>query len=899
MMRRLAFWNERAALDAQLRDELQAHVELLARDLSHEGMAPDAALAEARRRMGNVTRQREESREYWGFPALEAVVQDVRYAVRGLLRSPVFTITVVVTLGLGIGANAAMFAVIDRLMFRPHPYMRAPSEVHRVYLQSTYRGKVNTRAEMPYTRYLDLARATHSFAQVAAVSEWRLAVGTGDETRVRRVDGVSASFFAFFDAPPALGRYFVAAEDSAPAGTRVAVLSHGYWKSAFGGRGVLDERLQIGNAVYTIIGVAPEGFVGAGSGSSPELFIPVTTVPANINPSARDNYATVYNWDWMGMLVRRRAGVTTESATADLTSAYKLSRGAQRLITPTVLPDSLAKPRSMVAAVRSAAGPDAGLESRVLLWVTGVAGIVLLIACANVANLMFARVVQRRREIAVRLALGVGRGRLVRQLTTEGAVLAIAGAIAGLMIAQWGGMGVRHLLLPEGSSFSLVSDWRTIGVAGLCALAAILLTTIGPAVMAGRSDLSTSLKAGARAGTFQRSRTRSALLIAQGALSVALLVGAALFVRSLQHVLSIPLGYDATSVMEVRPDFRAQHTDSVTELAARRRLLEVAQTLPGVEHAARVNSMLFSTSTASLYVPGIDSVARLGRFNFQVTTADYFATMRTRIVRGRGFTASDREGTPPVAVVSHAMANVLWPGEDAIGQCIHVGGGPLGARAEETPCTTVVGIAEDAAEQNITDDERFMYYLSADQLPASWASTILVRLAPGAAEGGTERVRRAMQAVMPGDGFVIVRPMAERLDDQRRSWRLGATLFTALGALALVVAAVGLYGVIGYSVTQRMHELGVRIALGARTADILRLIVGEGLAFAGAGVATGLTIAFVAGHWMQPLLYKESAHDPVAYAMVGAAVGIVALLASAIPAMRAARTDPNIALRTD
>ncbi|MGQ0641681.1 MAG: ADOP family duplicated permease [Gemmatimonadaceae bacterium] len=895
---RLTAWTRRRDLSSELSDEMQMHIELLARDLEHAGMSREDALAAARRQVGNIGGLREASRDYWGFPVIDAALQDLRYAMRGLARTPGFTATVIITLGLGIGANAAMFAVIDRLMFRPFPHMRDPGSVNGVFYQFTSRERRLTSSTMPYTRYLDLQRNTSTFESVAAISEWRLAVGTGQDTRVRKVAGVSASFFDFFDMRPALGRFFGASEDVTPLGSTVALLSHGFWQTEFGGRDVIGQQLQVGSLIYTVIGVAPEGFVGAASGRVPELFVPITTIPANIDPSNRATYFTLYNWDWLEMVVRRKPGVTEAAASAELTSAYIRSRAAQRASNPRVLPDSIAKPRAIADALRDAAGPEPGPESRVLLWVSGVAVIVLLIACANVANLMLTRILRRRREIALRLALGISRRRLVTQFLVEGVLLAGFGAIAALLVAQWGGAAIRTLLLPEGSSFNLASDWRTIAVAGVCALAAALLTVIGPAFLATRSNLSETLKSGAREGTYRSSRLRSSLLVMQGALSVVLLVGAGLLVRSLNNVLDIPLGYDARPVIEVYPDFRGLELDSASRVAVRRRVLSTAQEIPGVEAAARINSRLFGTNTATLRVPGIDSVQRLGRFNFQVTTPDYFKVMRTRIVRGRGFDARDREGAPPVVIVSAAMARALWPNGDPLGECIQVGFDPR-ARIETAPCTSVIGVAEDAAHQSITDEERFMYYLNVDQLDPGWISTIFVRMSRQDIDSDIERVRRAMQAAMPGNGFVVVRPLQEVVDDRQRSWRLGATLFVAFGGLALVVAAVGLYGVIGYNVAQRMHELGVRIALGARSSAILRLVVAQGLAFAAAGVTIGLGLALIGSRWIEPLLYKESARDPLTYASVGVVMVLVAIVACALPAFRAVRADPNRALRAE
>ena len=893
---RLTTWRERDRLEAEVSAELEAHVQLLARDLQREGMTAEQAHAAARRQVGHTTAQREATRDAWGFPAIDTVLQDVRYATRGLRRSPGFTAAAVLTLGLGIGANAAMFAVIDRLMFRPLPYLRDPSSVSAVYLQVSPYGRRTTIQSVPYTRYLDLAATQHSFSEVAAISEWRLAVGTGADTRVRKVAGVSASMFGMFEARPVLGRFFGPADDQLPLGAQVAVLGYGYWRSGFGGRDVLGERLRIGLLEYTIIGVAPAGFVGAAGGRAPELFVPITTIPATMAEWAKDTYYRDYRWDWVQMLVRVKPGVTSELAAADLSDGYRRSRAKQRAQNPRVLPDSISRPLGMIGSVHAAAAPDAGMESRMLLWISGVAVVVLLIACANVANLMLARVLRRRREVAVRLALGVSRARLALQFVTEGLVLAVAGIVVALVMAQLTGTGVRAMLLPEGTSFNLARDPRTLAVAAGCAVLAALLTVAAPLSLARNANLVGGLKAGAREGGYRASRLRTALLVVQGALSVTLLVGAALFVRSLDNVLAIPLGFDVSTVLDIHPDFRGAEPDSANAVALRRRLLATAQAIPGVEAAARINSALFATNTGNLRVPGIDSVEKLGRFNFQLTTPDYFRVMRTRILRGRAFDARDAEGAARAAIVSQAMARTLWPNKDALGQCLYFSFGDAKANP---PCATVVGIAEDAAHQRLLDENRFVYYLPVEQIDPRGAASIYVRLTDDDVDSGIERVRKAMQSVMPGDGFVVVTPVQQRVDDSRRAWRLGATLFLAFGGLAMIVAAIGLYGVIGYDVTQRMHELGVRIALGASSARILNLVLRGALATTIVGVTIGLTIALAASRWLQPLLFRQSARDPFVYVMVGATMVGVAVVAAAVPAWRAARADPNSALRAE
>lgn len=890
---RLRDWFRRDRLDTELTEELRFHREQLEQDATSAGSSPDEARYAAARRLGSPLRAREASRDRWSWPWLDHLQNDVRYAFRGLRRSPGFTATVILTLGLGIGANAAMFGVIDRLMFRPYPYLRDPSQVHRAYLQWNDRERVRIRPAFEYTRYLDLKKWTSSFSQYAGFAEANMAVGTGDAARERTVATVSASFFDFFDARPALGRFFGASEDQTPVGAPVLVLGHGFWQSEFGGRDVIGQTLQVRNVPSTIIGVAPDGFIGVAGRGPPALFMPITTYAGN-SPGASDrsNYYKTYNWGWMAVMVRRKSGVSVEDASRDLSQAHVRSWNAAGELDPESTPAAVAKPAAIAGALRVAAGPDMGLESRTLLWLTGVAVIVLLIACANVANLMFARVLRRRRELSVRLALGVSRRRLVAQCLTESLILAGFGCLAGMLIAQWGGVALRRLFLPAGGSLEVLRDWRTLAVASAFALATGILTGLGPAFLAVRGDLAGSLKAGAREGTHQRSRTRSALLILQGALSVILLVGAGLFVKSLGHVRAMRLGYDSERVLMVGRNLRGMRLPDSSLIVLHRRLLDAAQAIPGVEHGAFVSSIPFwSTSSTDFYVAGIDSVRRLGRFTFQSATPDYFPTMGTRVLRGRPFGPEDRAGAPRVVVVSEGMAQALWPGREALGQCMRI-------NADTMPCTTVIGVAEDAVQNAVTEEQRFRYYLPLEQHQPAGGHTLLLRMR-NAPEADIERVRKALQPIMPGDAYVTVRPLNELVADNRRSWQLGATMFVAFGGLALAVAAVGLYGVITYNVAQRMHELGVRIALGAQSTDVVRLVVGQGVRFAIAGVLAGLGIALLLANRIQPLLFQQSAKDPATYVAVAGLLLAVALVASAVPALRATRADPNSALRSD
>jgi len=884
---RILDWFRRDRLEAELRDELRFHHTSLDRD-AHPTEDP----VTARRRLGNTTRAIEDARDRWSLPWLDHLQQDIRYALRGLRRSPGFAFGVITTLALGIGANAAMFGVVDRLMFRPYPMLRDPATVHRVYLRWNERETLRTSNSFEYARYLDFQRWTKSFTKFAAFFPTTVAIGRGMAARERDIAAVSATYFDYFDARPALGRFFTPDEDTTPVGAPVVVLSHGFWQSEFGGRDVIGEALQIGKLSFTIIGVTPKSFTGITEGPPRAAFIPITTFAGNQPGTSGREYYTNYNWGWMEMMVRRRPDVSVERATADLTAAYVRSWNVERESFPQLAASAVARPHAIAGPLKTAAGPDAGLEARTALWVTGVAFIVLIIACANVANLFLGRALRRRREVALRLALGVSRGRLAAQTMTESLALALIGCALGIGVAQAGGQVLSHLFLPDWESFMLLGDARTLLVAVAAALLAAILTGVVPAMLATKADLAGALKAGAREGTYHRSRTRTALLVAQGALSVTLLVGAGLFVRSLNRVRDMPLGYDAEQILMVRYDLRSTTLSDSETVWLHRRMLQVGQSLPEVERAAFVSSVPFwSTSTTGLFVSGIDSVRRLGRFTWQEGTPDYFATMGTRILRGRPFGAEDRAGAPLVAVVSEGMANVLWAGKDALGQCLRVG-------ADTMPCTTVIGIAEDAVQNSLTDARRFRYYLPLDQFRPLSASFLMLRTR-GEPAAHAESVRQALQRVMPGDGYVTARPLGSIIGQQRRSWEMGATMFVAFGGLALLVAAIGLYAVIGYNVAQRMHELGVRIALGARSADVVRLVVGQGMGFAIAGAALGGALAFLAARWVQPLLFEQSARDPLVFGTVAVILVTVAIVASMVPAFRATRADPNRTLRAE
>ena len=823
----------------------------------------------------------------------ETLRQDLKYAIRGLRTRPGFTLAVVATLGLGIGANAAMFGIVDRLLFRPPERMKDPATAHRVYLQQTFRGTENTGNVGRYARYVDLTKWTTSFSATAGYALRDLAVGVGDAAREMHIGVVSPSFFGFFDAPPVLGRYFTEAEDQPPSGAPVAVLSHSMWQAQYGGRrDVLGSKIQIGPVIYTVIGVSAPGFVGLWADRPPAVFIPITNYASSAKPQLGNvSWWTTYSWGWMSMIVRRKPGVSIATANADLTQAFVKSYEAQRVEQTGSAPTQLVRPRAIAGSILAERGPTASSVAKVATWIGGVSVIVLLIACANVANLLLARALRRRREIALRLALGVSRARLLSQLFTESVLLALLGGVAGMLIAHFGGAALRAGLLEKSEAAGGFRDPRTMLFALGAAVAVGLLTGLAPVLQARRADLTADLKAGSREGTYGRSRLRVGLLVLQGALSVVLLVGAGLFVRSLRNVQSIRLGYDVDPVLIVNLNMRGVRLDSAQAVELRQRLLRTAKTIPGVENASLQTAIPFwSTTSRSLFVEGIDTVSRLGQFDLNQVSQEYFATLGTRILRGRGITDQDTPRAPLAAVVSEAMGKTLWPGKDPIGQCMRIG-------RDTMPCTYVVGIAENIRSNSLSGDSSYYYYLPAAQVNPRIGG-LFVR-ARGDAANFKEAVRRRLQREMPGASYVTIMPFSEILGSQTRSWHLGATMFVAFGVLALALAAIGLYSVIAYNVAQRTHELGVRVALGAQSADVVRMVVTDGLQLALIGVGIGSVAAFWASRWVKPLLFNVSATDPVVFLIVGLTLIAVAMAASWVPALRASRVDPNVALRSD
>jgi putative ABC transport system permease protein len=811
------------------------------------------------------------------------VLQDLRYALRTLARSPGLSLAAVLTLGLGIGANSAMFGVVDRLFFRPPAHVVDPDRVVRLYVTTTDSPwGTNTSPIGTYPRYEEFRDRARSFAGIAAYGRRSLSFGLGPQAEPVTSGLVTASFFSVLGVRPELGRFFGADEDSVGRAAHVAVLSREFWKRRFGAdRAVLGKTLQLGRNVYTVIGVAPQGFAGIDL-EVPDLWLPLTAVaPEVIGPDA---LGPRYFW-LSGVVARLRPRVSPEQAAAEATAIYRSEFVQSGDSTGTI----------SLGSVHEAIGPLASRDAKLSVWLGAMCAIVLLIACANVANLLLARAVQRKREIAIRLALGASRGRLARQLLADSAVLGVLGGVAALFITLWVGPVLSASLLSD-STTTAGLDTRVLLFAAVAVLVTVVLAGFAPAYYASAPDLSSALKSGEREGTFQRSPVRTGLLVGQVALTLVLLTGAGLFVSSLRHVQGLRLGFDADRLIVASVDLQRLGYKRAAANALYEDMRERVKRLPGVSGASLAVGHPFGWAfVVTLFVPGLDSLPRApsGGPYFEAVTPDYFRTMGAVVRRGRALVPTDIAGAQRVAVVNETMARRYWPGQDPLGKCLRI-------ISPAAPCTEVVGVVEDARLHQVTDEggaiQYFIPLAQADSVTSSPVTALLVRT-NGPADALVGAVRRTIQETAADLPYPSIDPMPRLFASQLRPWRLGSVLLSLFGALGLVLSAIGLYGVHSYVVSQRTQEMGIRIALGAGRREILQLIMGQALRVTGWGLVLGAAGALAVGRAIASLLYGVKPHDPLVLSLVMVILGAVAAVASYLPARRATKVDPMVALR--
>lgn len=833
---------------------------------------------------------------------LETISQDTRYAIRSLQRTPAVMATAIVTLALTVGANGALFSLIDRLFFRPPAGVVKPRELRRLYVRSFSVGRPIMRDVFEYLEYAQLksvlARGAHLEAYTPTDSARVLAA---EGTRFRRVAYATAGYFDLLGIRAQRGRFFSAGEAGPRDAAPVAVISDAIWRNDFrADPHVMGRAATIDDQRYTIIGVAPADFSGADLDAA-DIWLPLGKYARPLI-AGQPWYAHWRSARILRVLARVAQG-TPDSwiATRATTARRRGGEGESRIdTTNTVLTGPLTEALAPSVEPRQ----DVAIATRL----GAVVVILLLIACANVANLLLARGIQRRRQIALRLALGISRKRLVTQLLIESFVLAAIGGAFGLLIAVWGGAALRSTLMPQTHWAGAPFDGRVAMYTALVAALVGLLAGVAPALQASNPNLTSALKASTREGGYQRSDLRSALIVVQASLSVILLAGAGVFVSSLRNVKAIDLGYDADRLVFASVEYRnpACHCvdrsfgDEKVIAAGLSQALWTLARLPIVEHAALGSAgPMYGFALTRTYRSSGDTIPALDGKEAAImdVSPEYFAATGMRLLRGRLLSGDDDAGAPPVMVVNETLARTVWPGQDALGQCL-----VLGAPAPRGRCYSVVGVVSDGHRWDVVEPPTMQYYVPLAQGPSGHPTAprvLIVRAAPGRALQVAEKTRRLLGEIFPAAEPPRVTAMTTRLAPQYRPWQLGAVLFSAFGVLAVIVATLGIYSVVSFAVQQRRHELGVRLALGATPRAVLGLVVGSGLRVVAIGIGVGLFLTFVLSRGVEAILYRTSPSDPLVLGVVSVILVSAATVACVIPASAATRTDPAEVLRAE
>jgi predicted permease len=843
--------------------------------------------------------------------------QNLRISVRGLLRGPGVSVAIIVTLALGIGANAMMFGVIDRLLLSPPQHLAQAERLRHLYLERG--GADDLRRTSRILTYPDLEdlQKLPAFASVggytAGVGLWTM--GTGAEARRVRVQQAAAALFPTLGVTPARGRFYSSDED-APGAPLMAVLGEEFWEREFGrDPAIVGRVLQLNRGRYEIVGIAPAGFTGAEL-SAVDVWLPLRA--SAFAESGGDAGFDDRGMGWISAVVRLNPGVTDTMADAQLTAAYIAARRAfeqevgaaymDRRSLPRVDREA---PRLFTASVIAARGPSRSRVSSIAIWLAGVSLVVLLIACANVANLLLARGIRARREIAIRAALGAGRRRLVMQLLTDAGVLAGAGALAALAVAWWSSRVVHAIVVPDvaftDTGMPLRLLWFVSAAAVLTTLLAGLLPALQASRTAGGGDV---LRAASRGNSSSRSDLRGALMIGQITLSVVLLVGAGLFVRSLWRAVATDVGFDYRQTLSVTIEDNADLGGDRTARRQRRAqlfrdALERVSILPGVRAAALSGATtplagmgLDNAGGSELRIPGFDAIPQLpggGPYKYSGTER-FFETLGLKVTRGRAFVPGEfKAGAEPVAMVNDTFARTIWPGRDPLAQCI-IYADP-DRKGQPAPCRRIVGVFEDIARSGLSEPPAMQ--VSFPLLPDATLIKAMVIRTEGDPAPLIPSIRRAIASVSPAVRFAEIRPGASRFDSLLGPWRLGAMMFGAFGLLALVVAAVGLFSLLAFGVAQRQRELGIRAALGANRRHLIQLVMGQAARLVFGGLALGVGIALAVGRTMDGLLFGVTPTDLPVYGGVVLALILSGVLAGLVPAWRATSVNPARAFEAE
>ncbi|HET9983694.1 MAG TPA: ABC transporter permease [Longimicrobiales bacterium] len=901
-LRWLGGWFGRGRRERELADELAFHLEMATEQNIARGMSAAEARRAALLAFGGVERFKEEARDARGTRLLENFAGDVRYAARGLRRAPGFTAAAVVTLGLGIGANSAIFSAVDAVLLRPPPFP-APGRLVLLWGQRPDAGS----PELPisYPNFRDLREATSAFAGVAAWSSFedsRLVLTGAGEPEQLRFGVASGDFFDVLGVWPVAGRTFTPADDEARSGP-VVLVSEGLWRRRLGGEpGAVGRSLTLDGRPYTVVGVLPASFRFGGDRHAPDVWIPLGQDPAGTGPRSRQ---FARGASFLGVVARLRPGVGVGRAQADADAA------AARLAERYPHFDREWRIRVVPLAERAVEG-----RRPTLLVLLAAVGCVLLIACANVANLLLARGTTRARELALRTALGAGRARIVVQLLTEAGVLALAGGALGLAAAAGLLRLLGHLDLASPSVFvpyttpttALRVDGRALAFTlALCA-ATTALAGLWPALHAARGGSASRLADGGRGSDAPAGRrTRDALVVAEIAVSLVLLAGAGLMLRTLTALRRVDPGFHAEHVLTAEvglPDGRYADPDRVRAFWGA--LLERARALPGVRDAGAVQLLpLAGIGPSTDFVLEGGPPPRPGEgpeVRYAVATPGYVGALGIRVLRGRDFDRRDDERAARVALVSESMARHSWPGQDPIGKRVALSIEALRFRGDGPPILdfpsayrTVVGVVADVRHDALSREPAPHLYLPLAQHPAREMTVVLRTTGDPAALAAA--LRRTVASIDPAQPVSDIRGMEDVVAQTVGQPRYRTLLLGLFGAVAALLAAIGLYGVLAYGVARRTREIGVRIALGATSRDVFRLVGADALRLAAAGLALGVAGALAATRMLSGLLFGVRAIDPLTFLAATAGLLAVAAAAAWLPARRAACVDPADALR--
>lgn len=811
---------------------------------------------------------------------LEGLLQDVRYAVRALGRSPLFTLTAVVSLAVGIGSTTAIFTLVNALLLRPPAGIGAPERLVDVGRSQNGRGFDN----FSYPTYVAYRDGARTLSGIAALQMEPRSISVARPGGAELVRGaiVSGNFFEVLQARPAAGRFFVPDEDRVPRAQPVVVLGHAYWRDHLGSDpAVVGRAIVLNGTPFSVVGVAEEGFQGP-SVLAPDLWAPMMSVPLL---GGSDGLLQQRESVWLMAIGRLAPGVSVDAAQAELGGiarqlelAYPEANREQgaRVMKASVFPGEI---RTVVRGFMS------------LLF--AVTGLVLLIASVNVAGMLLARAAARRREIAVRLAVGASRGRLLAQLLTESMLLFLAAGVAGVLVAHWMVAGLMSLVprLPIPLVVHPTLDLEVLAFALVVSLLAGLLAGLTPALQGTRPALAPTLRGDAAGTGAGRSRTRAVLLVSQMALSMVMLVTAGLFLRALTHARQIDPGFDPAGVEITSLDLALAGYGDETGRSLAGTLLERTRAMPGVESAAFTAALPLGgggMGLGGIDVPGRTPPDQRRGWNadWNIITPGYFDVMRMGLASGREFTDADREGAPDVAIINQTLAGWLFPGEDAVGRSFRNGDREV----------TIVGVARDARYRTLGEEPRGFVYVPLAQRYMS-RTTLIVRTAPGVTVSAA--VRRLVADVDPALPLLDQQTLADYTAASLFPQRVAVWVAGSLGGIALLLAVLGIYGVTAYGVTQRTREIGIRIALGSPRERVLRLVLRQGVVLAAGGILVGLAAAVTVTRLLRGMLYGVPPTDPIALAGAATLLLLAALAASWLPARRAAGVDPMEALRSE